>query len=99
MVKPPATPYNFAVINLAFSTNAFKKNTLAEAIDSIASIGYGGVELMADLHHANPTTFDATAQRAANFVLNLHLRPNRQQRQRLHLFLRRRHLSSHLDRR
>jgi sugar phosphate isomerase/epimerase len=52
------------VKSLAFSTNAFKKNTLAEAIDAIANIGYGGVELMADLHHANPATFDA-ASRAA----------------------------------
>src|SRR2546421_3903364 len=52
------------VIDLAFSTNAFKKNTLAEAIDAIAKIGYGGVELMADLHHANPATFDATARAA-----------------------------------
>ncbi len=49
---------------LAFSTNAFKKNTLAEAIDAIGRIGYGGVELMADLHHANPATFD-TASRLA----------------------------------
>jgi sugar phosphate isomerase/epimerase len=44
---------------LAFSTNAFKKNTLDEAIDFIAGIGYGGVELMADLHHAYPPTMDA----------------------------------------
>ena len=49
---------------LSFSTNAFKKNTLAEAIDAIAEIGYGGVELMADLHHANPATFDAAARAA-----------------------------------
>jgi sugar phosphate isomerase/epimerase len=49
---------------LAFSTNAFKKNTLAEAIDALADIGYSGIELMADLHHANPATFDA-AKRAA----------------------------------
>jgi sugar phosphate isomerase/epimerase len=50
------------VIDLAFSSNAFKKNTLAEAIDAIARIGYRGVELMADLHHANPATFDASAR-------------------------------------
>ena len=46
------------MINLAFSTNAFKKNTLDEAIDAIASIGYRGVELMADLHHAYPPAMD-----------------------------------------
>lgn len=47
--------YNLvSMIRLAFSTNAFKKNSLEEAIDSIAGIGYAGVELMADLHHALP---------------------------------------------
>lgn len=53
--------------SLAFSTNAFKQNTLEESIRSIASIGYGGVELMADLHHAYPPTFnvEARAQTAA----------------------------------
>src|SRR4051812_41287707 len=40
-----------AMIRLAFSTNAFKKNTLAEAIGEIARIGYGGVEIMADVPH------------------------------------------------
>jgi sugar phosphate isomerase/epimerase len=44
---------------LAFSTNAFKKNTLDEAIDAIGEIGYGGVELMADLHHAYPPAMDS----------------------------------------
>lgn len=48
---------------LAFSSNAFKKNTLDEAIGSIGSIGYQGVELMADLHHAWPPTFDASRRR------------------------------------
>lgn len=48
---------------LGFSTNAFKKNSLDEAIDSIANIGYGAVELMADMHHAYPTTFDAKRRR------------------------------------
>jgi sugar phosphate isomerase/epimerase len=48
---------------LAFSSNAFKKNTLAEAIDAIGGIGYVGVELMADLHHAWPPTFDSARRR------------------------------------
>lgn len=39
---------------LAFSTNAFKKNTLEQAIDAIADAGYAGVELMADVPHAHP---------------------------------------------
>jgi sugar phosphate isomerase/epimerase len=46
------------MVRLAFSTNAFKKNTLEQAIDSIADIGYAGVELMADLHHAYPPAMD-----------------------------------------
>src|SRR3954471_12644171 len=47
------------MIRLAFSTNAFKKNTLDEAIDAVGDIGYAGVELMADLHHAYPPAMDA----------------------------------------
>jgi sugar phosphate isomerase/epimerase len=41
-------------MKLAFSTNAYKRHTLAEAIASIASIGYAGVEIMADRPHAWP---------------------------------------------
>ena len=44
---------------LAFSTNAFKQNTLPEAVDAIAAAGYAGVELMADVPHAHPARFDA----------------------------------------
>jgi sugar phosphate isomerase/epimerase len=47
------------MIRLAFSTNAFKKNTLAEAVAAIASIGYGGIEIMADVPHALPARFGA----------------------------------------
>ncbi len=47
------------MIRLAFSTNAFKKTTLAEAIDAIAQIGYTGVEIMADVPHAHPKSFTA----------------------------------------
>lgn len=39
---------------LAFSTNAFKKDTLDGAIDAIADAGYAAVELMADVPHAYP---------------------------------------------
>ena len=46
-----------AMIPLAFSTNAFKKNTLSEAIAAIAAVGYTGVELMADVPHAHPASF------------------------------------------
>jgi sugar phosphate isomerase/epimerase len=51
------------MIRLAFSTNAFKKNTLAEAIAAIAQIGYRGVELMADVPHAHPKSFTTEQRR------------------------------------
>lgn len=57
-IASPARTITLEMINLAFSTNAFKKNTLDEAIDTIATIGYRGVELMADLHHAYPPAMD-----------------------------------------
>lgn len=47
------------MIRLAFSTNAFKKSTIEEAIDAIAAIGYRGVELMADVPHAYPPSLDS----------------------------------------
>jgi sugar phosphate isomerase/epimerase len=47
------------MIRLAFSTNAFKKHSLSEAVDAIAGAGYAGVELMADVPHAYPPSFDA----------------------------------------
>lgn len=52
------------MIKLAFSTNAFKKNTLDEAIDSIAAAGYTGIELMADIPHLYPPSFDSAARMA-----------------------------------
>jgi len=51
------------MFRLAFSSNAFKKNTLDEAIDAIADTGYAGVELMADLHHSYPPTMDEPRRR------------------------------------
>ncbi|MGC9259594.1 MAG: sugar phosphate isomerase/epimerase family protein [Phycisphaerae bacterium] len=41
-------------MKLAFSTNAFKKTSLEEAVAAIAASGYGGVEIMADVPHAYP---------------------------------------------
>jgi sugar phosphate isomerase/epimerase len=41
-------------LKLAYSTNAYKQATLEEAVDSIARLGYAGVELMADVPHAYP---------------------------------------------
>ncbi len=42
------------MVKLAFSTNAYKKHSLEEAIGSIARLGYAGVEIMADVPHAYP---------------------------------------------
>ncbi|MCG3177889.1 MAG: Fructoselysine 3-epimerase [Phycisphaerae bacterium] len=39
-------------MKLAFSTNAYKQHTLEQAVASIASLGYAGVEIMADRPHA-----------------------------------------------
>ena len=48
---------------LGFSSNAFKQDTLDHALNVLASIGYGAVELMADLHHAHPLVLDAARRR------------------------------------
>jgi len=48
------------MLPLAFSTNAFKKYTLTDAVAAIAAAGYAGVEIMADIPHAHPATFTPT---------------------------------------
>ncbi len=48
---------------LAFSTNAFKNATLEAAVRAIGGIGYGGVEVMADLPHALPDRMSAQRRR------------------------------------
>jgi len=52
------------MINLAFSTNAFKRNSLEQAIDAIAAAGFAGVELMADVPHAYPSSLNSAARAA-----------------------------------
>jgi len=41
-------------MKFAFSTNAYRNYSLEEAINSIASVGYQGVEIMCDKPHAFP---------------------------------------------
>jgi len=41
---------------LAYSSNAYRRCTLLDAIDRTATIGYGGIEIMADVPHAWPST-------------------------------------------
>ena len=42
------------LMNLAFSTNAYLNYSFSDAVSRIASIGYRGVEVMADVPHAWP---------------------------------------------
>jgi len=44
-------------MKLAFSTNAFKKYSLHDSIKKISTIGYEGVEILADVPHAYPPMF------------------------------------------
>jgi protein FrlC len=39
-------------MKLAFSTNAFTRFPLNEALEAIAACGYDGVEVLADVPHA-----------------------------------------------
>jgi len=45
------------MIRLAFSTNAYTKHTLSEAVEGIAAAGYRAVEILADHPHAYPPAF------------------------------------------
>ena len=45
------------IMKLAFSTNAFKKYSLQDSIRKISTIGYEGVEILADIPHAYPPMF------------------------------------------
>ncbi|HYO09359.1 MAG TPA: sugar phosphate isomerase/epimerase family protein [Tepidisphaeraceae bacterium] len=47
-------------MKLAFSTNAFTRFPLAEAIAAIREAGFAGVEILADVPHAYPDAIDAT---------------------------------------
>lgn len=46
-------------MNLAFSTNAYTKHSLADALAGIKSAGFDAVEILADIPHAYPGTVDA----------------------------------------
>ena len=41
-------------MKFAFSTNAYRNYNIEDAIDSIHSVGYSGIELMCDIPHAFP---------------------------------------------
>ena len=52
-----------------YSTNAFKRFTLTEAIEKIARIGFKGVEILGDRPHLYPPDFDRTQLAHLNDVL------------------------------
>jgi fructoselysine 3-epimerase len=61
-------------MKLAFSTNAFTRFSLSDALQSIADAGYAGVEILADKPHWYPDTFDlATAETIRNQLDRLRL--------------------------
>ncbi len=61
-------------MKLAFSTNAFTRHTLDEAVRTIAECGYAGVEILADAPHADPAVFtDAQTDVLTAQLQQLHL--------------------------
>lgn len=58
------------MVQLAFSTNAYSRFSLPEAIQRIADHGYGGVELLADKPHAFIPEFNADDRTAVSTALD-----------------------------
>jgi sugar phosphate isomerase/epimerase len=59
-------------MKLAFSTNAFARHPLTEAIAAIASLGYAGVEIMADRPHAWPASLTSRELRQIRETIERH---------------------------
>lgn len=57
------------MIKLAFSTNAYLRFPFDEAAERIASIGYQGLELMADVPHAWPAGLLPGAKQAIRYAM------------------------------
>ena len=63
------------MVELAFSTNAFKRYPLGYAIKEIAQIGYKGIEIMCDIPHAYPPQFtDENIQDTIKLIRNMRLK-------------------------
>ena len=61
-------------VKLAFSTNAFTRFSLIEALRGIKRAGFSGVEILADTPHAYPGTADARIIRGELDQLGLAVR-------------------------
>lgn len=58
------------MVQLAFSTNAYTRTDLPDAVRRISNHGYDGVELLADTPHAFFPEFDDSDQKALEEALN-----------------------------
>ncbi|HEY9485781.1 MAG TPA: sugar phosphate isomerase/epimerase [Nitrososphaeraceae archaeon] len=59
---------------LSFSSNAFKKFSLDNAIREISKIGYKGVEILCDIPHAYPPQFsEEQAKKIKNLISDLNI--------------------------
>ena len=59
---------------LSFSSNAFKKFSLENAIREISKIGYKGVEILCDIPHAYPPQFsEEQAKKIKNLISDLNI--------------------------
>lgn len=59
-------------MNFAYSSNAYRRWSVGEAIERIARIGYCGMELMADSPHAWPATISDAAVNDIRRILDAH---------------------------
>lgn len=59
-------------MKLAFSSNAYLRHSIEEAIARVAAAGYTGIELMADVPHAWPAGLLAEQKRAIRQALDRH---------------------------
>ena len=61
-------------MKLAFSSNAFKKFSLENAIREIAKIGFKGVEILGDIPHAYPPEFsEEEIRKIKNLISDLNI--------------------------
>ena len=58
------------MVDLAFSTNAYTRHSLPEAVERISEHGYAGVEILDDTPHAYFPSFDETDARSLRETLD-----------------------------